>query len=51
MISEMTTETTGGVNKDIVIAVSVISGLVLCGAVLLSLVVLWLRKHRAGNGR
>ena len=48
MISEMTTETTRGVNKDIVMAVSV---LVVCGAVLLSLVVLWLRMHRAGNGK
>jgi hypothetical protein len=47
----VTTETTRGVNKDIVIAVSVVSGLVLCGAVLLSLVVLWLRNHRAGNGK
>jgi hypothetical protein len=47
MISEMTTETTRGVNKDIVMAVSVVSVLV----VLLSLVVLWLRKHRAGNGK
>jgi hypothetical protein len=51
MISEMTTETTRGFNKDIVMAVSVVSGLVLCGAVLLSLVMLWLRKHRAGNGK
>ena len=51
MISEMTTEATRGVNKDIVIAVSVVSVLVVCGAVLLSLVVLWLRKHRAGNGK
>jgi hypothetical protein len=51
MISEMTTETTRGVNKDIVMAVSVVSVLVVCGAVLLSLVVLWLRKHRAGNGK
>ena len=50
MISEMTTETTRGVNKDIVIAVSVISGLVVCGAVLI-VVVLWLRKRRAGNGK
>ena len=47
---EMTPETTRGVNKDIIIAVSVVSGLVVCGAVLLSLVVLWLRKHRAGSG-
>jgi len=51
MISEMTTETTRGVDKAIVIAVSVVSVLVVCGAVLLSLVVLWLRKHRAGNGK
>jgi hypothetical protein len=51
MISEMTTETTRGVDKAIVIAVSVLLGLVLCGAVLLSLVVLWLRNHRAGNGK
>jgi len=61
MISEMTTETTRGVDivttettrgvdKAIVISVSVVSGLVVCGAVL-SLVVLWLRKHRAGNGK
>ena len=50
MISEMTTETTQGVNKDIVMAVSVVSGLVACGAVLI-VVLLWLRKRRAGNGK
>jgi ABC-type nickel/cobalt efflux system permease component RcnA len=50
MISEMTTETTRGVNKDIVMAVSVVSGLVVCGAVLI-VVLLWLRKRRAGNGK
>jgi ABC-type nickel/cobalt efflux system permease component RcnA len=50
MISEMTTETTRGVDKDIVMAVSVVSGLVVCGAVLI-VVVLWLRKRRAGNGK
>ena len=46
---EMTTETTRGVNKDIVMAVSVVSGLVVCGAVFI-VVLLWLRKRRAGNG-
>jgi hypothetical protein len=50
MISEMTTETTRGVNKDIVMAVSVVSGLVVCGAVLI-VILLWLRKRRAGNGK
>ena len=47
MISEMTTETTRGVDKAIVIAVSV---LVVCGAVLI-VVLFWLRKRRAGNGK
>jgi ABC-type nickel/cobalt efflux system permease component RcnA len=31
-------------------AVSVVSGLVICGAVLI-VVLLWLRKRRAGNGK
>jgi hypothetical protein len=47
MISEMTTETTRGVDKAIVIAVSVV--LVVCGVVLI-VVLFWLRKRRAGNG-
>jgi hypothetical protein len=34
MISEMTTETTRGVDKAIVIAVSAVSVLVVCGVVL-----------------
>ena len=46
----MTTETTRGVNKDIVMAVSIVSGLVVCGAVLI-VVLCWLRKRRAGNGK
>ena len=52
MISEMTTETTRGVDKAIVIAVSVVSVLVLvvCGVVLI-VVMLWLRKRRGGNGK
>ena len=50
MISEMTTEITWGVDKDIVMAVSVVSGLVVCGAVLI-VVLLWLGKRRAGNGK
>ena len=61
MISERTTETTRGVDKvttantwgvdkAIVIAVSVVSVLVVCGVVL-SVVLSWLRKHRAGNGK
>ena len=47
----MTTETTRSVDKAIVIAVSVVSVLVLvvCGVVLI-VVMLWLRKRRAGNG-
>jgi heme/copper-type cytochrome/quinol oxidase subunit 2 len=48
MISEMTTETTRGVDKAIVMAVSVV--LVVCGAVLI-VVLWWLRKHRADNGK
>ena len=43
----MTTETTRGVNKDIVMAVSVVS-LLVCGAVPI-VVLFWLRKRRAGN--
>jgi hypothetical protein len=35
MISEMTTETTRGVDKAIVIPVSVVSVLVVCGVVLM----------------
>ena len=46
MISEMTTETTRGVDKAIVIAVSVVSVLVVCWAVLI-VVLLWLRNRRA----
>jgi hypothetical protein len=49
MISERTTETTRGVDKAIVIAVSVVSVLVVCDVVL-SVVLFWLRKCRAGNG-
>ena len=45
MISDMTTETARGVDKAIVIAVSVV--LVVCGVVVL----FWLRKRRAGNGK
>jgi hypothetical protein len=44
----VTTETTSGVDKAIVIAVSVVSVLVVCGAVLI-VVLFWLRKRRAGN--
>jgi hypothetical protein len=44
MISEMTTETTWGVDKAIVIAVPVVSLLVVCGAVLI-VVLSWLRKR------
>jgi heme/copper-type cytochrome/quinol oxidase subunit 2 len=58
MISEMTTETTRGVDKvttattrgvdkAIVIAVSVLA---VCGVVLI-VVLFWLRKCRAGNGK
>ena len=47
MISEMITETTWGVDKAIVIAVSV---LVVCGAVLI-VVLFCLRKRPAGNGK
>jgi heme/copper-type cytochrome/quinol oxidase subunit 2 len=47
MISERTTETTWGVDKAIVIAVSV---LVVCGVVLI-VVLFCLRKHRGGNGK
>jgi len=47
MISERTTETTWGVDKAIVIAVSVS---VVCSVVLI-VVMLWLRKRRAGNGK
>jgi hypothetical protein len=50
MISEMTTETTRGVDKDIAMAVSLVSGLVVVGAVFI-VVVSWLRKHRAGKGK
>jgi hypothetical protein len=42
MISEMTTETTRGVDKAIVIAVPVVL-LLVCGAVLI-VVLFWLRK-------
>ena len=45
---EMITETARGVDKAIVIAVSVVSVLVVCGVVLI-VVLLWLRKRRAGN--
>jgi uncharacterized membrane protein YqiK len=48
MISEMTTETTRGVDKAIVIPVSVV--LVVCGVVLI-VVLFWLRKRRVGNGK
>ena len=50
MISERTTETTRGVDKAIVIAVSVVSVLVVCGVVLI-VVMFWLRKRRTGNGK
>ena len=50
MISERTTETTLGVDQAIVIAVSVVSVLVVCCAVLI-VVLLWLRKCRAGKGK
>ena len=46
---ERTTETTWGVDQAIVIAVSVVSVLAACGAVL-NVVLLWLRKCRAGKG-
>jgi uncharacterized membrane protein YqiK len=45
MISEMTTETTRGV-VDKAIAIAVLVVLVVCGVVLF-----WLRKRRAGNGK
>ena len=48
MISEMTTETTRGVDKASVIAVSVV--LVVWGVVLF-VVLFWLRKRRAGKGK
>jgi hypothetical protein len=50
MISEVTTATTQGVDKAIVIAVSVVSVLVVCGVVLI-VFLFWLRKRRAGNGK
>ena len=52
MISDMTTETARGVDKAIVIAVSVVSVsvLVVCGVVLI-VVLFWLRKRQAGNGK
>ena len=50
MISEITTETTWGVDKAIVISVSVLSVLVVCGVVLI-VVLFWLRKRQAGNGK
>jgi hypothetical protein len=50
MISEMTTETTRGVDKAIVIAISVVSALVVYGAILI-VVLFWLSKRRAGNGK
>ena len=48
-VDKVTTETTRGVDKAIVIAVAVVSGLVVCGVVLI-VVMFWLRKCRAGNG-
>ena len=48
MISEMTTETTRGVDKAIAIAVSGV--LVVCGVVLI-VVLFWLTKRRGGNGK
>ena len=47
MISERTTETMWGVDKAIVIAVSV---LLVCSVVLI-VVLLWLRKCQAGKGK
>jgi hypothetical protein len=49
-VDKVTTEITRGVNKAIVIAVSVASVLVVCGVVLI-VVLFWLRKRRAGNGK
>jgi hypothetical protein len=48
-VDKVTTETTRGVDKASVIAVSVVS-LVVCGGVLI-VVLFWLRKRRAGNGK
>jgi hypothetical protein len=47
IVDKVTTETTWGVDKAIAIAVSVLA---LCGVVLI-VVLFWLRKHRAGNGK
>ena len=47
-VDQVTTETTRGVDKAILIAVSVV--LLVCGAVPI-VVLLWLRKHRGGNGK
>ena len=47
-VDKVTTETTRGVDKAIVIAVSVV--LLVCGAVLI-VVLFWLRKRQAGNGK
>ena len=46
-VDKVTTEITRGVNEAIVIAVSV---LVVCGVVLI-VIMFWLRKRRAGNGK
>ena len=48
-VDKVTTETTRGVDKAIVIAVPVVL-LLVCGAVLI-VVLSWLRKRRAGNGK
>ena len=48
-VDKVTTEITRGVNKAIVIAVSAVSVLAVCGAVLI-VVLFCLRKHRVGNG-
>ena len=47
-VDKVTTETTRGVDKAIVIAVPVLS-LLVCGVLIV--VLLWLRKRRAGNGK
>jgi Trk-type K+ transport system membrane component len=47
IVDKVTTETTWGVDKAIAIAVSVLA---VCGVVLI-VVLFWLRKHRAGNGK
>jgi len=49
-VDKVTTETMQGVDKASVITVSVVSVLVVCGAVLIVVWFCW-RKHRAGNGK